>query len=32
MNDAIQENNVAMGGLMGAVSLAAGIVNAACLT
>lgn len=32
MNDAIQENNIAMGGLIGAISLSAGIVNAACLT
>ncbi|WP_251864578.1 DUF350 domain-containing protein [Achromobacter sp. Marseille-Q4962] len=32
MDDAIQENNIAMGGLMGSISLAAGIVNAACLT
>ncbi|KRC85579.1 hypothetical protein ASE30_00975 [Achromobacter sp. Root83] len=32
MNDAIAENNIAMGGLIGAISLAAGIVNAACLT
>ena len=32
MNDAIEENNIAMGGLLGAISLAAGIVNAACLT
>ncbi|WP_092581344.1 DUF350 domain-containing protein [Achromobacter sp. NFACC18-2] len=32
MNDAIVENNIAMGGLLGAISLAAGIVNAACLT
>ena len=32
MTDAIAENNIAMGGLIGAISLAAGIVNAACLT
>jgi putative membrane protein len=32
MNQAIHENNVAMGGLMGSISLAVGIVNAACLT
>lgn len=32
MNDAIAENNIAMGGLIGSISLAAGIVNAACLT
>ena len=32
MNDAIAENNIAMGGLIGAISLSAGIVNAACLT
>ncbi|MFC4278790.1 DUF350 domain-containing protein [Achromobacter aloeverae] len=32
MNQAIQENNVAMGGLMGGISLSVGIINAACLT
>ena len=32
MNQAIHENNAAMGGLMGSISLAVGIVNAACLT
>ncbi|EFF74183.1 DUF350 domain-containing protein [Achromobacter piechaudii] len=32
MNDAIEQNNIAMGGLIGSISLAAGIVNAACLT
>lgn len=32
MNDAIRENNVAMGGLMGSISLSVGIINAACLT
>ncbi|SAI04677.1 Predicted membrane protein [Bordetella ansorpii] len=32
MNQAIHDNNVAMGGLMGGISLAVGIVNAACLT
>jgi len=32
MTDAIAENNIAMGGLIGAISLSAGIVNAACLT
>jgi putative membrane protein len=32
MNDAIEENNIAMGGLIGSISIAAGIVNAACLT
>ncbi|CAM3673481.1 DUF350 domain-containing protein [Bordetella tumulicola] len=32
MNDAIEENNVAMGGLLGLFSLAAGVVNAGCLT
>lgn len=32
MNQAIHENNTAMGGLMGSISLAVGIVNAACLT
>jgi putative membrane protein len=32
MTDAIAENNIAMGGLIGSISLAAGIVNAACLT
>ncbi|WP_144639683.1 DUF350 domain-containing protein [Bordetella genomosp. 13] len=32
MNQAIHENNTAMGGLMGGIALAVGIVNAACLT
>ncbi|MGB3431049.1 DUF350 domain-containing protein [Achromobacter sp.] len=32
MNEAIEENNIAMGGLIGSISVAAGIVNAACLT
>ncbi|AZS82690.1 MULTISPECIES: DUF350 domain-containing protein [Achromobacter] len=32
MNEAIEQNNIAMGGLIGSISLAAGIVNAACLT
>ena len=32
LNEAIEENNIAMGGLIGSISLAAGIVNAACLT
>ncbi|SDV47267.1 DUF350 domain-containing protein [Chitinasiproducens palmae] len=32
MNEAIHDNNVAMGGLMGGIALAVGIVNAACLT
>ncbi|WMD23883.1 DUF350 domain-containing protein [Achromobacter seleniivolatilans] len=32
MHEAIEENNIAMGGLIGAVSLSAGVVNAACLT
>jgi putative membrane protein len=32
MDDAIEENNIAMGGLIGSISIAAGIVNAACLT
>lgn len=32
MNDAIEENNVAMGGLLGLFSLVAGVVNAGCLT
>lgn len=32
LNDAIEENNIAMGGLIGSISLAAGVVNAACLT
>jgi len=32
MNDAIHAGNAAMGGLMGAISLGVGIVNAACLT
>ena len=31
MNEAIEENNIAMGGLIGSISIAAGIVNAACL-
>lgn len=32
MNQAIHQGNAAMGGLMGAVSLGVGVVNAACLT
>ncbi|MDQ8033504.1 hypothetical protein CEG14_17480 [Bordetella genomosp. 1] len=32
MNEAIEENNLAMGALLGAISLAAGVVNAGCLT
>jgi len=32
MNLAIHEGNTAMGGLMGAVSLGVGVINAACLT
>ncbi|MFJ1299241.1 DUF350 domain-containing protein [Pseudomonadota bacterium AL_CKDN230030165-1A_HGKHYDSX7] len=32
MNQAIEENNLAMGALLGAISLAAGVVNAGCLT
>ncbi|HEY9271149.1 MULTISPECIES: DUF350 domain-containing protein [Achromobacter] len=32
MNEAIEENNIAMGGLIGSISIAAGVVNAACLT
>lgn len=32
MNEAIEQNNIAMGGLIGSISLAAGIVNAGCLT
>jgi putative membrane protein len=32
MNQAIHEGNVAMGGLMGGISLGVGIINAACLT
>jgi putative membrane protein len=32
MNRAIHEGNTAMGGLMGAVSLGVGVINAACLT
>lgn len=32
MNEAIADNNIAMGGLIGAISLSAGIVNVACLT
>jgi putative membrane protein len=31
MNQAIRENNAAMGGLMGGISLSVGIINAACL-
>ncbi|WP_176088478.1 DUF350 domain-containing protein [Achromobacter anxifer] len=31
LNEAIEENNIAMGGLIGSISIAAGIVNAACL-
>lgn len=32
LNDDLNNNNVAMGGLMGAVSLMVGILNAACLS
>ncbi|UHQ18367.1 DUF350 domain-containing protein [Lysobacter sp. KIS68-7] len=32
MNQAIHDGNTAMGGLMGAISLGVGVVNAACLT
>jgi len=32
MNEAIENNNVAMGGLMGALSLMVGMINAACLS
>ena len=32
LHEAIEENNIAMGGLIGSISLAAGVVNAACLT
>ena len=32
MNEAIEQNNIAMGGLIGAISLSAGVVNAAGLT
>ena len=32
LNEAIEENNIAMGGLIGSISLAAGVVNAACIT
>jgi putative membrane protein len=32
MDHSIEENNVAMGGLMGAVSLTVGVLNAACLS
>jgi len=32
MNHAIEDRNVAMGGLMGTASLVVGIINAACLT
>ena len=32
MNAAIEANNVAMGGLMGALSIMVGMINAACLS
>ncbi|WP_241063971.1 DUF350 domain-containing protein [Achromobacter xylosoxidans] len=32
LHEVIEENNIAMGGLIGSISLAAGVVNAACLT
>ncbi|WP_255988613.1 DUF350 domain-containing protein [Chitinolyticbacter albus] len=32
MNDALADNNVAMGALMGTVSLTVGVINAACLS
>ena len=32
LHEAIEENNIAMGGLIGSISLAAGVVNAARLT
>jgi putative membrane protein len=32
MNEAIEANNVAMGGLMGLLSLMVGMINAACLS
>jgi putative membrane protein len=32
MDHSIEENNIAMGGMMGAVSLTVGILNAACLS
>jgi putative membrane protein len=32
MNEAIEANNIAMGGLMGAFSLTVGMINAACLS
>jgi len=32
MNEAIETNNVAMGGAMGALSLMVGMINAACLS
>ncbi|KAF0814730.1 hypothetical protein IGB42_00785 [Andreprevotia sp. IGB-42] len=32
MNQALEENNVAMGSLMGTVSLVVGVANAACLS
>ena len=32
MNDALQNNNIAIGALMGSTSLAVGILNAACLS
>ncbi|WP_432723546.1 DUF350 domain-containing protein [Jeongeupia wiesaeckerbachi] len=32
MNQALIENNVAMGALMGSVSLTVGVINAACLS
>ena len=32
MNEAIENDNVAMGGMMGALSLMVGMINAACLS
>ncbi|MEC5398362.1 DUF350 domain-containing protein [Uliginosibacterium sp. H1] len=32
MNEALETNNVAMGGLMGLIAVVVGIVNAACLS
>jgi putative membrane protein len=32
MNEAIHDNNLAMGGLMGMVALVVGVINAACLS
>jgi len=32
MNAAIESNNIAMGGLMGTLSVTVGVLNAACLS